>query len=178
MSERSSRQGVSVPDVLIALGVVAIVAALALPMLRARSFNATVDAATADVESLRSAAEGVYTRTGSWPTGGVRGQIPSEVRGLFPADTSFVRKDYTLQWLLLEATRIVEAPPSAVPALEDADAPPDSIASLATTFELLSHGRIVVHAANDGLLAALLTRYGREQSFVRDSTWTLVMRGG
>ena len=34
---------------------------------------------------------------------------------------------------------------------------------------------ITVHAGEPSLLAALLRAYGRERSFVRDTTWTLIL---
>jgi hypothetical protein len=59
----------------------------------------------------------------------------------------------------------------------EADGPGDgepegAATSLPRSVELAG---ITVHAAEPALLAALLRAYGRERSFVRDTTWTLVL---
>ncbi len=38
-------------------------------------------------------------------------------------------------------------------------------------------GAVVVHSSRELLLAELLRRYGEESSFVRDTTWTLLVTG-
>ena len=54
------------------------------------------------------------------------------------------------------------------------DAPPDTVGP-----ELMpvvrQIGGIILHSSDGALLAELLQRYGTEASFVRDTTWTLVL---
>lgn len=173
---RVGEGGVSVGDVAIAIGALSVVAALAFPVFRARSFDATVESATREVAALRSSARGIFDRTGSWPTPGSVGEIPVEVRGFYPGETTLVHDEYSLQWLLLETVERVEVPASAVIVPEDADPVPDSVPP-PTTLEVRSLGRLLVHSRSDELLAELLARYGRDASFVRDSIWTLILGG-
>lgn len=166
----------SFADVLLGMGLVCFLGALAFPWFSARAFTTTLDGALNDVEALRSVVTGIYDRTGAWPPPAGPGEIPEGTRGAFPQDTSLIRDGYSLQWLLLESTVRVPAPLSSIFIPDDADEAPDSVAP-PTTFEVRSLGRIVLHSADDALLAELLDRHGRDQSFVRDSTWTLVLPG-
>jgi hypothetical protein len=54
------------------------------------------------------------------------------------------------------------------------DAPPDDAPRTATPLVQLI-GAVVVYSDDDRLLGELLARYGRNASFVRDTTWTLVL---
>ena len=176
MKPNRSRLGLSFADVLLGMGLLCFLAALAFPYFSARAFTTTLDGALSDVDALRTAVTGVYDRTGAWPPPGGPGEIPAGARGAFPQDSSLTREGYQLQWLLLESAVRVPAPPSSIFFPDDADEAPDSVAP-PTTFEVRSLGRILLHSADDALLAELLTRHGRDQSFVRDSTWTLVLPG-
>lgn len=168
------RFGFTSGDVAMAIAALVVLLALLLPTLRARSFGFEVSAATADVERLSTAARGIRNETGSWPPGQDPGRIPDEVRGAFAGDTGWVRSGYTLQWMTLETVERVEAtsPTFSMPA--DADAVPDSVGpEMVDT--VVQVGAVSVHSANDALLASLMTSYGTDVSFVRDTVWTLVI---
>lgn len=167
------RLGWSLADLLIVAGALTLAAALAVPLLRARAFDATLDQAVLDVDVLEGGARGIFDRSGEWPTDTGIGEIPQGLHGAFPADTTLARDSYSLQWRVLESADRVAAP-AAAPLPEDADAAPDSVPT-ATVYEIRTLGRILLHSSDDELLAELLSHYGNERSFVRDSTWTLVI---
>lgn len=173
---KRSTLGLSFADVLLAMGLLCFLAALTFPYFRARAFTTTLERAVSDVDALTSTVTGIYDRTGTWPPAAGAGEIPEGARGAFPQDTSLIRDGYSLQWLLLESAVRIPAPLASIVIPEDADEVPDSVAP-PTTFEVRSLGRLLVRSGDDALLAELLARYGREQSFVRDSTWTLVLPG-
>ncbi len=163
----------SVGDVLVGIALLTLIATLAYPNLKARAFRGLLDGAVADVESLNAAAIRIHGVSGSWPAPTVTGAMPPEVAGAFPGDTALVRKGYALQWRRWEVVDQIVGPPEPR-GPEDADAPPDSVGP-----RLLSVARpiggIVVHSGRSELLAELLSRYGAEVSFVRDTMWTLVV---
>jgi type II secretory pathway pseudopilin PulG len=169
-----NRLGVTTGDILIALAVLSLLAALVYPTLRARAFRGLVDSAVAEVEVMRSAAQGVFSRTGSWPAPGAPGEIPPELGSAFPGDSTLTRAEYTLEWKRWEVVGQVRAPPSAALIPADADAPPDTVGP---GFMPVVHevGAIVVLSGNDDLLAELLSHYGSGVSFARGTTWTLVV---
>ena len=170
---RSDRRGGPAGDSVIARAVFSLGAAFLYPTLRARSFRGLVDTTVSEVETMERGARGVFSRTGSWPTPGAPGAIPSELSGAFPSDSVLTREAYTLQWSRWEIVEKVET----LVALQmpaDADAPPDSVGPRLVSV-VREVGGIVVHSGNDGLLAELLARYGSAESFVRDTMWTLVV---
>lgn len=174
---RSNTLGVSTADVVVGIALVTVVLALAYPTLKARSFRASVAAMVLDVDALREGAEDYLRASGSWPAPEATGTIPPELTHLFPGDTDLAREQYTLQWSRWEVVDYVEAPPS----VEETpvDAPPDTV-GLAMMPVVREVGGIILHSSNASLLAELLLRYGTDASFVRDSTWTLLLpaRGG
>lgn len=100
-----------------------------------------------------------------------------------------IREAYVLEWRRWNRIERVPAPPNppnATPVDPDeapppivgtADSPPDSVGP-----ELMpvvrQEGAVVVHSSEELLLAELLRRYGPDVSFVRDTTWTLLIDGG
>lgn len=173
-------------DALIGLALVTLVIAALLPSYRARAFDAAVDDATDDVDRLRSAALQAYRANGRWPSATEPGRAPAGTSGAFGNDTTMVRDEYILEWRLWHRTDRVPAPPraTATAPLDDdeippatrlpGDAPPDSVGP-----ELMrvvrTQGAVVVHSSQELLLAELLRRYGDATSFVRDTTWTLLV---
>jgi hypothetical protein len=164
-------------DLLVALAILSLLSAFLYPTLRSRAFINHVDRTANEVETLRSAALGVLSQTGAWPTAGEPGGIPIEVSGAFPSDSLLAGDEYTLQWTRWEVVDQVEAPSSITQLPADADAPPDTVGPIFVPV-VRTVGGIVVHSGEDELLAELLTRYGRTVSFVRDTTWTLVVTDG
>jgi hypothetical protein len=84
-----------------------------------------------------------------------------------------VRDGYTLQWTrwsVVDSVEVPRAPVETVPG----DAPPAEPPRTTIPFAQLI-GAVVVYSDDDRLLGELLARYGRDASFVRDTTWTLVL---
>jgi hypothetical protein len=176
-------------DALIGLALLTLVLASLLPSYRARAFDATVEDAVADIDRLRTAALQAYRLNGGWPPAMEPGRVPPGMSGVYGGDGTMVREAYVLEWRLWHRVARVPAPPRATaPAsLDDdevvpttprpGDAPPDSVGP-----ELMPvvrpEGAIVVHSSQELLLAELLRLYGDTSSFVRDTTWTLLITAG
>ena len=168
------RLGITRSDVLIGVAAACLLAALVYPAVSGRAFRGLVGDAVVEIESLRSAATRSYTTSGAWPGATEPGAMPTGMAGSFGGDTTLVREDYTLQWSVWEVVEETEIPAnvSVIPA--ETDARPDSVGPPTMT-AVRQVGGIVLHSGRDELLAELLIRYGPEISFVRDTTWTLVV---
>lgn len=173
----TGRFGLTAGDWSIGVALIAVVVALLVPSLRVRAFRTELAEAVGEVESLRLGASGYLHQRRAWPAAAAAGAIPTELLGSFPSSTDLVRDRYTLEWAVWEVVDSVEAPPPTGP--PPVDAPPDSVGP-GMVPEVHRIGGIVVYSADERLLAGLLRRYGRGPSFVRDTTWTLVLpeRGG
>lgn len=170
----SDRSGLTTGSVTFGIAVLTLVLALAYPTLRARSFGLRVAEAGADIEALRRGAEGHLRESGTWPSSGPPGAIPIELIGAFPGDVDLGRETYTIQWVRFEVVDHVEVPPEPNPEPNPLDLGADSIPPTIVAMPRRIGG-IVVHTGDDALLAELLDQYGSEASFVRDTTWTLVL---
>lgn len=168
------RAGLATSDVVIGVAALALVLAAAAPTLRARGFASLVEQARGDVETLRSAAEQYFASSQAWPTPGEAGTIPPEVATAFPGAIELVQEEYSIQWQVLEMIERRNAPPGSNPIPADADATPDSVGPEQMSVPV-GIGGIVLRSSNDALLGALLGHYGPRTSFVRDSTWTLII---
>lgn len=170
---RASRAGLSTGDVLIVLAALTVVLALAYPTLSARAFHADLAETFAQVEAVRTVARAHRLERGSWPASGEPGALPSELAGaLGRRDGTGTDGRATLQWTTWEVVDSVEAPPSAEQ--PPVDAPPETVPPAFLPL-VRRVGAIVVHSADERVLAELLSRYGAKASFVRDTTWTLVL---
>lgn len=174
MKSQGRRSGVSFADILLGMGVACVLIALAYPTFRAHGYASTVERAVNDVDALAIATRGIYERTGEWPPAGRPGEIPEGTRGAFPQDSTLTRDGYSLQWLLLESAVRVPTALSTVISPDETGDLPESV-DLPTEIEVRILGRVVLNSADDALLAEMLARYGADRSFVRDSTWTLVL---
>lgn len=158
-------------DVAIGVALLLLLLAVLRPMLTARGYQSTVMQATEEVDVLRAAALDRRSTSGSWPE-----------------TADFVFDDFTLEWTRLDVIEFVEAPPASFTAIEDdeepdtsvppsgaiGDLPPDSVGpEMAPSVREV--GAIVLRTGNESLLADLLERYGSTVSYVRDSTWTLIV---
>lgn len=170
----TDRRGVTTGDVLIGVAVLSLVLALAYPTLRARSFNAGLVDTVTDVEVLRSSAEAYLSDNRIWPASAQPGAIPGELRGSFPGRSNLIGEAYTLQWARFDVVEYVEVPAEASPEPIPGDASPEPIPP---TYAPVARqiGGIVLRTPDEALLGELLERYGTTDSFVRDSTWTLVL---
>ena len=169
---RSDTRGVTTGDFVIGLSLLTLLLALVYPTLRARDFRGSLAETVSEVEAVRAGARRFLQMNGSWPAPEAPGAIPPELAGLFPGDTGLAREKYTLQWGRWEVVDYVEAPPSNE--LRPVDAPPDSVGPelMPVVREI---GGIILHSSDGALLAELLQHYGTDASFVRDTTWTLVL---
>lgn len=176
-------------DALIGLSLLALVFAVLLPTFRARAFDSLVEDASSDVDALREAALRQLQVNGGWPPSMEPGAIPIGVSGAFRGENAMVRDEYTLQWRLWDRVEYVQAPPprsSGVRVVDDDEAPvdvssvvagdlPPDTASTELVPVVREAGAVIIHSSNAPLLAQLLARYGPDASFVRDSTWMLVV---
>ena len=175
-------------DFAIGAAVLLLVWAAVAPTLSARSFRSLSERAATDVETLRTAALGTVANSGAWPSAAEAGTAPAELSGAYPGQGSLTFDGYTLQWVGLAVTDYEEAPPVTYVApdpdeegdegsgliIAPGDAPPDSVGpELRPVARKI--GAVVLYTSNDDLLADLLARYGPTVSYVRDSTWTLVV---
>lgn len=171
---------------MIGLALLSLVFAALLPTYRARRFDRMAEDAIQDVATLRDATERARELNGAWPPAAPAGEVPEGAAGAFP-DSVLGGQGYTLEWRLLDRVEYVLTPVVVPPipildpdeepdpgALEPDDPPADSAAfrRVATVHDM---GVIVVHASDERLLAALLAHHGADDSFVRDTTWTLVI---
>lgn len=170
----SRRAGVATADIVMGVALVALLLAAVAPTLRARSHDALVERAERDVETLRVASEQYFASNSAWPTPGEPGAIPAEVASAFPGRATLAENEYSLQWRVLEMLEEQDAAPGFNPTPADADAAPDSVGAERVRVPV-EIGSVLLRSSDDELLAALLARYGAEASFVRDSTWTLVV---
>lgn len=173
-------------DALVGLALLTLAVAAVLPSYRARAFDATVEDAVADVDRLRTAALQASRANGRWPSAMAPGQVPPGTSGAFGDDPTMIRPDYVLEWRLLSKVDRVPAPPRATAqvSLDDdevppatrrpGDSPPDSVGPELVPV-VRTEGAVVVHSSQELLLAELLRRYGGASSFVKDTTWTLLV---
>ena len=161
-------------DVVVALAGVCLLAALVSPTLSARRFQDRVDTVASEVEVIRSAAQRVRQATGSWPSSTNPAVVPAGFGGVFGADGVLVRDGHTIDWELWEVVDRVPAPPPAASLPDGAAAPPPR--SEPPTVALVRPvASVSVRSRSGPLLAALTERFGAERSFVRDSTWMLIV---
>jgi hypothetical protein len=149
--------------------------ALFAPTLRARSFQNLVTTALNDVGALRDASLETVQAAGSWPTPAGPGVSPPEVAGIVSLDAPPPAGEFVLEWRVLNTVVQAEAPLPSNPTAIEGDAVPDSLA-IELIRAVRANGVIVVHSSNAELLAALLSQHGDTISFIRDTTWTLLVR--
>jgi hypothetical protein len=172
---KSGRDGVSTGDVLLALATLCLVAALAYPRLERMRAVARAGAIAAGVDSLGTAAQRYRARTGTWPRHAPPGLLPEELSATEPVAPTMATAGYRLEWNVWERpARSVSArtlPDSIPPATSPQQ---DTVPPSAPPVDTLAG--ITVHDSDPRLLGLLLERYGDAHSFVRDSSWTLVLQ--
>lgn len=173
ISGRWKRSGFTVGDFVLLLALGSLSIALLYPTLRARTFQVVLSETLGDVEALRSGASRFWENNGSWPTPSGPGAIPPELIGMFPGHSTLTRDEYSLQWTSWEIVTMTERVVTTVE-LEPDDQAPDS-AAVELVPVVSDIGGVVLYSTNQDLLAELLSSYGSTASFVRDTTWTLVV---
>ncbi len=135
-----------------------------------------MDAAVDAVDAVRAAAERYHERTGTWPADPGGHALPPELASALTAAPDAGPPRTALDWSVWEILEEPEAPesleppttPARLPARDTVVHPPPEVGKLAG---------IAVRSGDPRILAELLLRYASERSFVRDSTWTLVLGG-
>jgi len=178
-------------DLLVVLSLLALGIVLVYPGLKERAFTGELNRAVEAVETLRSAASAFFGRDGDWPAPNPAGVLPPELATALPFAYSLTADGYSLEgnrWETVERPGVVLRPeplvlprerPGLVPRLEPLVAseevePRDSVAVIQPP-RYHTTGGITVHASDPALLAGLLRHFGTRLSFVRDTTWTLVI---
>lgn len=164
-------------DLVIAAAGACLLAALINPALSARRFHDRVETATDEVEAIRAAALGAHEARGAWPSTTNPAVAPAGLGGVFTDGEAIVRDGHDIEWDVWDVVERVAAPPSAAPMTDGADAPLLE-AEPPTILVVRQAASITVRSGSDALLSALSERYGARDSYVRDSTWTLVLRPG
>ncbi len=176
MAAYSPRAGTTTGNFLIILSILTVGAAMAYPRFHGQRLQERLDEVLETVETVRTAAMRYYAEERDWPEPAQPGSIPPALGALLPQGLAFSHGDFTLEWRRWETVQTppdpvipeVQAPELDVPPLADTvpPSPPPTVHSIAG---------LTVHSGNDGILGALLDRYGSGVSFVRDTTWTLMM---
>lgn len=177
MNPGPRRGGSSTGDVLLVLAVACLGLALAYPAVaRARMLRRVADVA-ANVDSLRAAADRYHRLRGAWPGRADAGVLPAELVGLAYGGLRMEAPGYRLAW---EVWEIPAEPAAAQPPPDTLDGPlpprPDTLRRTLPPTDSLA--AVTVRTGDTRVLGLLLDRYGERRSFVRDSSWTLILRGG
>ena len=162
-------------DIVVFLSFLTLGFALLYPRLQERAFDQQLDGAVSAIETLRAAASGFLNQNRDWPAPSPAGVAPPELVSAFPAEYRLAVEGYALEWNRWE---IVDRPEVVLPpepvALSQEDSPDDSVPTRSTTL-FRTVGGLTVYSGDSALLAGLLEHYGTRLSFVRDTTWTLVI---
>ncbi len=164
-------------NVFLLLAVACLAGAIAYPWLNRRASQRQFESVIADVELLRTAAEGFLGREDRWPRDDAApGAIPTDLTTALPAGFSFDGDGYLLDWERWDILITSSMPAEGGTEDEDADLTVDSIARPQGP-RTRGMGGITVVSSDPGLRATLLTEFGPARSFVRDSSWTFVLGG-
>ena len=132
------------------------------------------------IEALREASSAFEDQDRDWPAPSPPGVTPPELASTLPPEHDLAAEGYTLawnRWETVDRSRVGFAPEPSAPAPSaptQPDSPADSVPSVPTT-RFRTMGGVTVYSGNSALLAGLLEHYGTSLSFVRDTTWTLVI---
>jgi hypothetical protein len=181
------RGGFAPGDAILLLAAAAVAAALLWPRWERHAFQERVEETTRAVDATREALVTVHRANGLWPPEAAPGRVPPELDGTAAGgEEAFRAGDALLQvrrWTLLAPPATVpdggsaEGTPARPAETGDADDTTDEEPEEAATSppRPMQLAGITVHAGEPALLAALLRAYGQERSFVRDTTWTLIL---
>ena len=158
------RKGGAASNVLLALAVLFLVAALLAPQWRTRMFDLRAESIAAGVDGLRAEAQRIMAATGSWPATSAGAALVSDFT---PADSTVA-----MEWRRIASTVVPEPPSGVGAALPETDEVfgPEPPAPAPAYFE---RGAISVRSADEAVLGSLLERY--PGSFVHDTVWTLLL---
>lgn len=135
------------------------------PTVREADRSGRIERVAVDVTALVAAVEAYVEEHGQAPTGSEAGQAPAALAPWLRGAVPFAGDGYRLdldRW----AEVVVPPPPVAVDPADSVPAP--------TPFEVVRPA-VTVHSGRPDLLAHMLETYGPARSFVRDTSWTLVL---
>jgi hypothetical protein len=170
------RRGATFGDVLLSLSGAALFFALAWPWISNAILRSEADRVADEVASLRDAALQYRGVKGTWPPDGDPGAVPAELAPFVPTDLELVHPGHTLEWDAWETVTYPAPPTDAdLGPQTSLDDPPrtDTLRTPPPVFGTVAG--ITVHTRDGRLLGLLQDRYGSERSFVRDSSWTLML---
>ncbi len=174
MIHGGDRAGLTTGDVLLALAGMSIILALAYPWMTDARLRRRADDIAEQVEAVRAAAVRYREVKGAWPPNGEAGQVPAELRAFVPADVRMSGEGHEIEWNSWETVTVPNAPETIdVPSPNDAPPRPETLTPPPPVFGQLAG--VTVLAGNAHLLGLLLQRFGEDRSFVRDSSWTLLV---
>ena len=160
---------------LVFLSILTLGFALVYPQLQERAFEQQLDEAVSAIETLRAASSAFLNRNREWPAPSPAGVTPPELVSAFPAEYRLAVQGYTLEWNRWEIVdRLEVVSPPASTAFSQGESVEDSMPTTPTSL-FRTRGGLTVYSTNSALLAGLLEHYGTRLSFVRDTTWTLVI---
>lgn len=97
-SPRNGRKGFGLIELVTALAIVAILAAIALPSYQKILVRFRAASVVADFHAVRTAAYTYEAEHGEWPPDASRGIVPTGLQPYLGSGFSFVRSHYTLDW--------------------------------------------------------------------------------
>lgn len=171
----AQRSGASIGDMLVLISILTLGFALLYPQLRQRAFERQLEGAVAAVETLRAASSAFADQNSEWPAPSPAGVEPPELATALPAEYRLAMEGYTLEWNRWESVDRIEVPLPPEPGQPSlGDSLQDSVPTQAQIV-FRTMGGVTVYSGDSSLLAGLLANYGPRLSFVRDTTWTLVV---
>ncbi|MDA0312677.1 MAG: hypothetical protein O2992_11245 [Gemmatimonadetes bacterium] len=160
------RTGVTSGDMMVIIAMLAFGLAVAYPRIRERAFEGRLTQAIANVNGVTTAASTFLEATGV---------LPAEIGGSVPAGHTMASPGHIVQWELWEVVVSPDIPDVADDRfMNENDLPLDSL-TIRPVPTVHAIGGVSVHSPEPALLAGLLQRYGAGLSFIRDTTWTMVL---
>jgi len=92
------RRAFTLIELLIVLGITAILASMSIPKYTAAKDRALVTRIVAEMQGLRSSAFAVYSSHGQWPPDAAPGEVPASFVPVLGNHASFRRDGYTFDW--------------------------------------------------------------------------------
>lgn len=172
MSARAGRHRPETGNVLLVLSAIALGLALAGPWIQDASLRRRAEAVVSDVEAIRAAALRHRAAGATWPSDAEPGVLPAELLPFVPEGVRMIRPARVLDWDRWETVR-----PSVARVTAEGAPPPTGPAPAdgGTAGPYGEIAGITVHTTDTRILGRLLDRYGTGRTFVRDSSWTLVL---
>lgn len=174
---RPDLRGVTSGDILLALAVLALVGSLAYPRLERARLGDRVGTTAAQVRTLRDGALRFRAERGEWPAASDALRPDAELAGYLPPGFGYGGGACALGW---ERWETVQAPADPVPIPEIAEPTPGREPPIPDTTALVEPvlaalGGISARCGDARILQALQDSFGVALSFIRDSSWTLVV---